>query len=196
MYVCGNPDMIAGVNSALEPLKKEKNINIFKEGFTLSSHYKGKFHHHIIDGNLAYKKHISWGIILFSLFGIIPAWLSMQSQNNLYGSFGIISNFMGFLYDVSWFSVVFVMGIRPLSDIFSKIKLFKTLCYFRKALGILSASIIVINWLGIFIFSPEKLQQYFLVARFGLWYPLIGRLSEFTALVLLLTSNSFSQKYL
>lgn len=87
-----------------------------------------------MQGNIPYKKEISWGIILLSLFGIVPTWMYMQAGNNLYGSFGVIPNFMGFLYDVSWFAVVFVMAIRPLSDIFPRIQLLKTLCYFRKSL--------------------------------------------------------------
>lgn len=40
---------------------------------------------------------------------------------------------MGFLYDLSWWSVVFVMAIRPLADIFPRIGLLRTLRYFRKA---------------------------------------------------------------
>jgi DMSO/TMAO reductase YedYZ heme-binding membrane subunit len=53
-----------------------------------------------------------------------------------------------------------------------------------------------VNWLGVWYFTPAKIEQYFLLARWGLWYPLIGRLSELTALILLLTSNNFSQKFL
>ena len=35
-----------------------------------------------------------------------------------------------------------------------------------------------------------------MAARWELWYPIIARLSELTALILLVTSNDFSQKFL
>lgn len=134
VYLCGNPDMITSVCSALEPMKAEKNLEIFKEGFTFSSHYTGKWNYHVIQGNLPYVQSLSWGIILFSLFAVIPAWMYMQSSGNLYGNFGIIPNFMSFLFDLSWWAVVFVMLIRPLSDVFPKIGIFRSLKTFRKPL--------------------------------------------------------------
>lgn len=139
--------MVEEISSKLEKQREEKNIEIYKEAFTLSSHYKGKFDHHIIKGNVPYLWHVSWGIIILSLLVIVPFWFYMQSQNNLFGAIGPIDNFMGLLYDLSWYAVVFVMGIRPLSDLFPKIGILSTLRYFRKPLGILSASIIVVNWL-------------------------------------------------
>lgn len=35
-----------------------------------------------------------------------------------------------------------------------------------------------------------------MLARWDIWYPIIARLSELTALILLITSNTFSQKFL
>jgi hypothetical protein len=40
---------------------------------------------------------------------------------------------MGFMYDLSWWSVVFVMAIRPLADLFPKIGILSKLVTLRKA---------------------------------------------------------------
>lgn len=79
VYLCGNPAMVEQVCEELKQEKKKKNIEVYKEAFTLSSNYKGRFHHHVIEGNIPYLQEISWGIIIFSLFGVIPAWMYMQS---------------------------------------------------------------------------------------------------------------------
>lgn len=197
VYICWNPLMVEEVCSTLsEERFHSRWIQTFKEAFTLSSNYKGKFHHHIIEGNLPYLKQVSWFIILFSLLWVVPSWFYMQSQEALFSSFGPIDNFMWFLYDLSWFAVFFVMIIRPLADIFPNIWILRTLRYFRKSLWVLSASIIVVNWLGMWYFNPINIERYLMWIRWELWYPIIARLSELTALILLLTSNTFSQKFL
>lgn len=195
VYLCGNPHMIIEVQKNLT--ERWHNTNkIYSEAFTESPIHTGTWKDIIYNGSIPYKKEISWAIILFSLIFIPVSWMYMRSQNDLFWSFFITDNFMGLLYDISWFSVVFVMAIRPLKDIFPRVWILRTLCYYRKALGILSASIIVINWFGAYYFNPANLERYFLSARWWLWLPLIARLSELTALILLLTSNNISQKIL
>jgi len=195
IYLCGNPHMIAEVQKTLSEIW-HKSEKILSEAFTESPVHTGTWRDIIYNGSIPYKQGISWGIILFSLICIPASWMYMRSQNDLFWSLLITDNFMGLLYDISWFSVVFVMAIRPLKDIFPKLWILRTLCYYRKALGILSASIIVINWLGMYYFNPASMERYFLSARWELWLPLVARLSELTALILLLTSNNISQKIL
>ncbi len=195
VYICGNPDMVEEVKKQLSE-RGTTSPKIYSESFTLSHVYPGFWRYLFVQGNIPYLSKISWGISLLWLFVVPVLWFYMQAQDNLYGTLGPIENFMWFFYDVSWYSVVFVMGIRPLSDIFPKIKIFKKLCYFRKAFGILSASIIVVNWLGMWYFNPAKIEQYFLGTRWAVWLALTARLSELTALILLLTSNNFSQRFL
>ncbi|MCH8518820.1 ferredoxin [Candidatus Gracilibacteria bacterium] len=195
VYLCGNPHMITEVKNHLIDAGHEKE-KLFSEAFTESHVHTGSWKDIIYNGSIPFKKELSWIIILFSLILIPTSWFYMRSQNDLFGSFFITDNFMGLLYDISWFSVVLVMAIRPLKDIFPKIGILRTLCYYRKALGILSATIIVTNWLGGYYFNPAGLERYFLAARWDIGLPLAARLSELTALVLLLTSNDISQKLL
>ncbi len=194
IYLCGNPLMINDVRTALS----EKNIpdkQIHHESFTTTGGYPGFWRYHVMEGNVPYKNLISWIVILFAL--TVPfTWLYHVKNGTLYGPFLGVDNYMGFLYDLSWYAVVFVMGIRPLSDIFPNVKIFRSLCDFRKPFGILSAMIIVTNWLGGFVLRPEKILPYFHPSMWA-WGPgLTSRLSEWTGLLLLLTSNSFSQKRL
>ena len=103
---------------------------------------------------------------------------------------------MGFMYDLSWWSVVFVMAIRPLADLFPKIGILSKLVTLRKAFWILSASIIVSNFVWSSVFNINKFLTYFTLAWWALYMPLITKLSEISALILLLTSNKLSQRTL
>lgn len=100
-----------------------------------------------------------------------------------------------FLWDVSWWSVVFVMWIRPLVNLFPKLGLWK-LIRLRKAFWILSASIVVTALIYKFAWNPKYLYTYFSINNWKLYYPLLWRLTEITWIILLITSNSFSQKKL
>ena len=195
VYLCGNPHMIDEVSKTLSQNWHKKEC-IHKEAFTQTHSHIWTWKDILYNGNIPYKKHISWIIILFSLIAIPIAWFYMRSQNNLYWDFLFTDNFMGFLYDLSWFSVVFVMAIRPLKDLFPKVGILKTLCYYRKALWILSAIVIVVNWLWAFYFNPVLIERYFTLSRWEPWLALTARLSELTALILLITSNNISQRLL
>ena len=100
------------------------------------------------------------------------------------------------LWDISWWSVVFVIWIRPLSNLFPKIKVLKRLLLLRKAFWILSASIVVSALVYKFIWNPKYLYTYFSINNWKLYYPLFWRLTEITWIILLITSNRFSQKNL
>jgi NAD(P)H-flavin reductase len=47
VYLCGNPDMVQSTEKYLEEIQEKKNISLYKESFTLSSHYTGKVDYHI-----------------------------------------------------------------------------------------------------------------------------------------------------
>lgn len=195
VYICWNPEMVQEACNKLEA-KWHPKTQIFHESFVLSSKYPWFWKYHITDGNIPYKKLISEIIIFSSLLFFPSTWLYNGLKDSLYDPFLFFSNYMGNLYDISWWAVVFVMAIRPLSDIFPNIRILKSLCYFRKAFWILSATIIVSNWLWQFVIEPEKIAKYFELSKFSLDYNIIARSSEITALILLLTSNSFSQRFL
>ena len=136
-------------------------------------------------------KYISlWSIILVPIIWIV------LSQADL-----LLVNFLGYslytwLYIISWYAVVFVMIIRPLADIFGRQRYLRQLTMLRRAFGILSAMIIVTLLLDKWIGNPSSFIAFFLPGSWEWWYPLIARLSELTAIILLLTSNNISQKKL
>lgn len=135
-------------------------------------------------------------IISISSVILIPLSWVIASQLDI-----LLLNIAGFtlytwFYLISWYAVVFVMIIRPLADIFPKQKYLRQLCLLRRTFGILSATIIVTLLLDKWITNPTSFIVFFSPSEWSLWYPLVARLSELTALILLFTSNNFSQKYL
>ena len=139
---------------------------------------------------------ISRSIIIFSIFWIPLFWYYNFITNNLYWNFFFIWNVMWFLWDLSWWSVVIVMISRPLFTLFPKVWLFRKLIFYRKSLWILSSSIVVTVLFWNFLSDSNIFINYFSTIKWGLYHPLIARLSEITWIILLLTSNIYSQKKL
>lgn len=100
------------------------------------------------------------------------------------------------IYIVIWYSVVFVMIIRPLSDLFPQYKILRQLCLLRRAFWILSAMFVCVLLSDKWIWNPASFVAFFTPSDWNIWYPLMARLSELTAIILLLTSNNFAQKKL
>jgi len=143
-------------------------------------------------------KHVIWFWNMFSWGSIVAIPLIWIGLN--YFDF-LLVQFLGFtlytwLYIISWYAVVFVMAIRPLADIFPGYKIFRKLCLLRRAFGILSAIIIVTLLFDSWIGNSSSFFAFFTLADWSWWDPLVARLSELTALILLATSNNFSQKKL
>lgn len=143
------------------------------------------------------KKIIKFGKILsvWSVFLTPLIWIALNYFDLL------LVNFIGFtlytwLYIISWYAVVFVMLIRPLADLFPKYKFLRQLCMLRRVFGILSAMIIVTLLVDKWIWNPSSFFAFFTPSNWSWGYPLIARLSELTAIVLLFTSNTISQKKL
>jgi len=89
------------------------------------------------------------------------------------------------------------MIIRPLADIFPTVKILRKLVFLRKSLGILSAMIIVTIMISGWIQNPDlTFFNYFSSDKWQIGYPIIARISEFTAIILLATSNTYSMKLL
>ena len=89
------------------------------------------------------------------------------------------------------------MMIRPLADIFHKQKILKKLIILRKPLGILSVMIIVTIMVSNWILNPDlAFFNYFSADKWRIGYPIIARISEITAIILLATSNNYSIKKL
>lgn len=131
-----------------------------------------------------------WSVILTPIIWILLSRFDLLLVNVLWYTL------YTWLYIISWYAVVFVMIIRPLADIFPKHRWLRQLCILRRALGILSAMIIVTLLVDKWIWSPNTFFAFFTPSEWSWWYPLAARLSEFTAIILLGTSNNLSQKKL
>lgn len=194
IYICGNPDMVHDVRETLKTDGHNKD-KIFHEDFTL-----------------AHKPEALWKSIFFS--GNIP-WLEPFHKLLIYGSifwiplfyyFGLTYDFLGYellwksIYDIlfllTWYGVIFVMFIRPLADIFPKLGILRRMLVLRKWFGIFSATIIVTMLIAKWIQFPTSFTAFFTLQAWALWLSMTARLSELTALILLATSNTFSQKML
>lgn len=104
----------------------------------------------------------------------------------------------GWLYQISFGAVFLVMIIRPLADIFSGQLWLRRLVILRKGFGIFSASIIV-GFMIKSIVAPDSVYlSSFLTADF--WsltkYTFFAHIGDITGLILLITSNAFSQRLL
>lgn len=143
------------------------------------------------------KKIIQFGKILStsSLICIPLIWIALNYFDLL------LLGFWGFtlytwLYIISWYAVVFVMITRPLADLFPRYKFLRQLCMLRRAFWILSAMIIVTLLIDKWIWNSSSFFAFFTPQNWSLGYPLTARLSELTAIILLITSNNYSQKKL
>lgn len=111
---------------------------------------------------------------------------------------GIDMQMKALLFTVSFFAAFLVMIIRPLADICPEYTLLKKLVILRKGVGILSASIIVSLMLqqivlhGSSYFASVFSLNYLSLKNFALF----AHLGDITGLILLITSNSLSQRVL
>lgn len=193
VYICGNPQMVKSVKESLN----WKNIEIISEDFTESPAMWNIFKEIFVNWNIVFLKQISWFFILIWIF-LYPILYIFRQINgiDIFEDFLFFGSFQGFFWSISRRAVVFVMFIRPLSDIFDNSSFLRKCKEFRKPLWILSASIIVFSLIIPFFFNFDNLLQYFEISRWQDLTWLTARISEITAIVLLVTSNSFSQKKL
>lgn len=184
VYICGNPEMVESTREWL--IERWHTIhNIFNESFTITTEHNSVVKDLFINWHIPAINIFSWLVILTWLFIIPIFWKSIDTQT---------------LWDISWWSVVFVMWIRPLADLLPKLWILSKLVSLRKAFWILSASIVVTALAYKFYWNPNDLYNYFSKWNFefknAFTYPLISRLSEITWVILLITSNNFSQRKL
>ncbi|MES2223913.1 MAG: hypothetical protein V4469_03195 [Patescibacteria group bacterium] len=103
-----------------------------------------------------------------------------------------------FLYMVSHVTLLFVMVIRPLADIFTQTKLIRPLVILRKGFGVLSASIIISFILAKLMVDPVAYVQS--LTSLPYWsirdYALLAHLGDISAVILLVTSNNLSKRLL
>lgn len=190
-YICGNPNMVESVKEKLKE-KWVKDENVIFESFVLSTAQSNWWFQNIcINGNIKWVKFLNW---IFILLGFATPLLLLYGPRN----YSYLS------WDIAWWSVVFVMIIRPLGDIFPKYLIFKKLLIWRNGLGILSSAIILSHiWVGIYYTTGDFLvwminyfTHYFQTIKWNSFLKVSARLSEITALLLFITSNNISQRFL
>ena len=102
------------------------------------------------------------------------------------------------LYSVAHVFLLFVMLIRPLSDIFNKVKWLRPLVILRKGTGVMSASIIVSFILAKLMIDPSGYLASFSTYKY--WslvnYALFAHLADISAVILIITSNNLSKRIL
>lgn len=169
---------------------------VFSEDFTVSGKYEPLWKEIFINWNIPFVKEISWWIIIFS-FLFSAYFLYMNFAGSIFENFLFFWTLAWFLLNLSWFCAAFVMLIRPISDIFPKNNFLRKLKNFRKPFWILSSMLILVYFTRDWFIDPEQMISYFTTPwRWNNLTALIARTSELTAVVLLLTSNVFSQKTL
>lgn len=196
VYICGNPDMVESVVKAMETAGHSPSL-VSHESFVAqggtnanaksadSNAKRNRLTRFFIDGEVPGVNAAQW--LLIAASAAVPfVWWQFPEYKNA-------------LWSVSWISVVTLMCIRPLADIFPKILFFRSVLPLRKGLGILSASIVVTSLAFTLAAASSKkiVSTYFSAKGWGIASrSAFARISEITAVLLLVTSNSFSQKLL
>lgn len=109
-----------------------------------------------------------------------------------------IFTYTNLIYAIAHASVFFVMLIRPLADIFRRVRFIRPLVILRKGFGVFSASLVVSFTLAKIIGDPQGFFD--TITHMPYWslerYALIAHLADITAFILLITSNAFSKRIL
>lgn len=181
-YICGNPVMVDDVKAHLLANGVSSWV-IFTESYTPLPdqsnhlHHAGSKHHGLSPRALVNRS------LIWAARWMVVAYL-LRKQYAL-------------LRDIARWTAVLTMSIRPLAEITGKKRLKKALIL-RQGLGIMSSIIVVTAWIATIVTSdPGYWANYFTATNWWLEKRrLFARLSEITWLILLITSNTFSQKIL
>ncbi len=113
-------------------------------------------------------------------------------------AWGYAPSLRGDLWDVSWYAVTLLMCIRPIGDLLPDVFLFRALLPLRQGLGILSSVVVATN--AGFAYLPDFANFLTLYTSARMWgfetRLLFARLAEIVGIILLITSNSLSQRLL
>ncbi len=129
VYVCGNPDMVESVKKALHDAGHDSGLVFAEEfvaqGSTASDAEKSR-------GTLSFLKRI---VLDGEIPGLVIAtvqWTFIAFAFAVPFLWGFFPKLRTELWSVSWISVVALMAVRPLADIFPKISLFRALIPLRQ----------------------------------------------------------------
>lgn len=194
VYICGNPDMVHQVRDTLTQDGHTTN-SIYHEDFTLAHKPLPLIKSIFFEGEVPGLETFHKILIYSSIFGI-PFFYYLGLTYNFLGYEIWGKDIYSMFFLLTWYAVVFVMFIRPLADIFPKLKILRRLIILRKWFWIFSATIIVTMLIAKWIQIPTSFAAFFTLQGWSFWLSMTARISELTALVLLATSNTFSQRFL
>lgn len=173
-YLCGNPEMVHDVSQILTTQGISPSV-IHEELYSAAPVITAPVH----TSSVSWVTLVNWWLIWSSIWLVIAyiAW----------GQYGL-------LRDIARWTAVATMAIRPLADITWRSRLRRSVAL-RQWLGIASSIIVVTAWIYTIITSgPWYWSEYIMVSNWSLsGYKLFARASEITALILLITSNRWSQ---
>jgi ferredoxin-NADP reductase/ferredoxin/DMSO/TMAO reductase YedYZ heme-binding membrane subunit len=196
VYMCGNPKMTDQVIHELK-LQNHPEDQIFSEWFVAWKEERNIFKLIFLQWVIPYINKIEKILLAIWLLIIPSLYFYWVFTNNLYKSnFILWESITSLLFIISWLSVVFVMYIRPLAQLFPKLGILKTLTTQRKSLWIISSIVVFVIFFNKYIFDYWNFLNYFHSNNWNWLYPILSRISELTAIVLLFTSNNYSQKKL
>lgn len=97
---------------------------------------------------------------------------------------------------VGWWILVFILFLRPVSNIMPKLGILKTILAVRKELGILSGVYILTHGIGFFLAKKLPLPASFINPKFWSLNGLIGwgMIAFFLTIIILLSSNNWALK--
>lgn len=129
VYVCGNPDMVESVTKALEAAGHPSDL-VSHESFVAQAApsatggkprekgMRAALSRFFIYGEVPGVEAVQWALIAASAMVPLVWWLFPQYKNAL--------------WSVSWISVVTLMCVRPLADIFPNVLFFRSVLPLRK----------------------------------------------------------------
>jgi DMSO/TMAO reductase YedYZ heme-binding membrane subunit len=111
---------------------------------------------------------------------------------------GLSDSTINNLYNISHITILLVMIVRPLADIFTKTRWIRPLVILRKGVGVLSASIVVSFIFSKIIIDHSAYINSLTTAKYWSFQNLaiFAHLADISAILLLVTSNSFSKRIL
>ncbi|PIV90701.1 hypothetical protein COW46_00970 [Candidatus Gracilibacteria bacterium CG17_big_fil_post_rev_8_21_14_2_50_48_13] len=191
IYVCGNPRMVDDVRAILraQGVPEER---IHYEHFVSAApadslaHLASSRETGASDGEIALRFLLPWFQRLLLIASALTPMLALVPERT------------AFLWDLSLYAVILLMILRPLRDIFPKNRLFPRLIPLRKELGIFSASVVAASALIHYTsLGFDFLGTYFQAAYWSFEKnQFAAHMGELTGVILLLTSNTLSQKLL
>ncbi len=181
VYICGNPPMVQSVLDILQ-VKSHPNVDVSYEFFAASTPATPE----TTQASSALGAALPWmQRVLLIASTLTPLQYFFPESTP-------------FLWDLSLYTVILLMLIRPLRDLFPKASFFSRLIALRKELGIFSASVVAssaaIHYLDptfSFVSTYFSLDYWSFVDN-KFW----AHIAELTGVILLITSNSFSQSLL